>query len=436
MSKRESIFKKLWRKIGPGIITGASDDDPSGIAIYGITGAKSGYNFLWAPLFTLPFMVTMQELCGKIALATKKGVAGAIKSVVHPYIAYSVAILMFFANTFNVAADLRAISDSLNLITNAENGLPFSALKINFSAVSTEFWLIASALFIVLAIIFLSYKKLAVVLKFLTITLFAYIGSALFIKVNWLTVFNHTFIPRIPLSKESFLIIAALFGTTISPYLFFWQSDEEVEEIENRPNLKPKKIRREIRKMRADTFLGMFISNLVAFFIILASASILYNSSSSFAADGISSLTIKDIAETLRPIAGDFSYFLFVLAVIGTGFLAIPVLAGGAAYILSEVFGFPACMNKRLKDAKFFYLAISSSVFLGLLLAFLPIKTMDFLFYTGVMFAILSPLVIFLILFVSNKKKIMGEYRNSILENTLGIITLIIALAISVMSFL
>ncbi|MEK7674092.1 MAG: divalent metal cation transporter [Patescibacteria group bacterium] len=419
MSKKENFAKKIWRKIGPGFITGASDDDPSGIVIYSITGAKSWYNFLWTPIITLPLMIGIQELCGKIALTTRKGLAGIIKTIVHPYIAYSVAFLMFFANTFNVAADLRAIADSLNLITN----------------IPPEFWQIITALFVIIIITFLSYSKFANIMKIFTFSLFAYIASALMVKTNWVDVLHFTFLPKISFTKETFLMLAAILGTTISPYLFFWQGNEEIEEIENRPELKPKKVRREIKKMRADTIWGMFFSNLVMFFIILASANVLYSGSGVFTKNGLDTLSIKEIAGALRPIAGDLSYFLFALAIIGTGLLAIPVLSGGAAYILSEVFGFSACLNKKVKDAKLFYLAISSSVFLGLILSFMPIRTIDLLFYTGVMFTILSPFLIFLILMISNNKKIMGDYKNNFWENSIGIITLIIMAVVSVLSF-
>lgn len=418
MKKSDNILKKLWRKIGPGFITGASDDDPSGIAIYSITGAKTNYNFLWTPIFTLPFMIAIQELCGKIAIVTKKGLTGIIKTIVSPYISYSIAFLMFFANTFNIAADLRAIADSLNLITK----------------ISTEFWLITTALFVVCVITLLSYKKFANIMKFFTFSLLAYIVSALMIKINWINVLHSTFIPKINFSKETFLMLAAILGTTISPYLFFWQSEEEIEEIEERPNLKPKKIRREIKKMRADTFGGMFFSNLVMFFIILASANILFNANTT--SMSFENLEIKDIANALKPVAGNFSYILFALAIIGTGLLAIPVLSASAAYILSEVFEFPACINKKIKDAKLFYIAISCSVFFGLLLSFLPIKTIDLLFYTGVMFALISPLLIFLILMISNNKKIMGDYKNSLFENILGVIILLIMTTVSLLSFL
>ena len=398
----EKKAQKQWEKVGPGLVTGASDDDPSGIVTYSYAGAKGGYQFLWTALVTFPLLWNIQNICGKIAIATKKGIAGILKQISHPAVVYIIAFGMFFANTFNIAADLRAISDMLYYTA---------------PLLPKEAWLIISSLAIMCAVVFLSYRKFANVLKYLSVTLGGYILVAFFSHTDWTQAIQRTLIPSFALTKESFLIITAILGTTISPYLFFWESEEEIEELKQRKHGFQKW--REIKHMKADNAWGMFFSNAVMFFIILASANVIF-------ATGKSPENIIDVAQALQPLAGNFSTILFTLAVLGTGFLAIPVLAAGAAYILSELFKKPASLDKKINQARFFYIALLSSIFAGTLLSLLPISTIQFLFYTAILFGCIAPFLIFFILLIANNKKIMGSYKNTAVENILGVITLLV----------
>lgn len=420
--------RSFWRKLGPGLITGASDDDPSGIVIYSLAGARGGFGFLWTALLTMPLMVAIQRTCAKIAIVTRRGLAGAMKTIISPRVAYAVAGLMFLANTVNVAANLRAIGDALALL------LPFD--QAQGKPLPTEFGILIAGFTILLVTVFLSYQRFAEILKVLALTLFAYLATVLFLDLNWFEVLRHTLLPRLPRGHDEFLILAAILGTTISPYLFFWQADEEVEELQLKRQGKNHSAtaeaaanKRELKKMRADTLFGMGFSNIVMFAIILTGASLTSHGAPA-------PETIRDIANALQPLAGNFAYFLFALATIGTGLLAVPVLAGGAAYILSEVFGFPASLNRRVREAKWFYLSLSGSILLGMLLALFPIGTLELLLATGIIYAFLTPLLIALILILANNKKLMGKYQNSLIENFLGGLTLVLMTLVAILSFI
>ncbi len=407
-------IKKLFKKLGPGFITGASDDDPSGIATYSQTGAQFGYNQLWTPLFTFPFMTVIQEMCGRIGMVTGKGLAGVIrKHYARQVLTFSVFLLVA-ANTINIGADLGAMASSGQLIL----GLPFVILLIGITAL------------IVILEVFVSYKTYARLLKYLTFALFAYIITALIIKQDWPKVLNATFVPSLNFSKEYLMNIVAILGTTISPYLFFWQAGEEVEEEVAEKKLYqmgagvPHVTNKDIRKMRLDTTIGMLFSNLVMWFIILTTASTLNFS-------GITSIqTASQAALALKPLAGDFAFLLFALGILGTGFLAVPILAGSASYAVTEAFGWKEGLYRKFSQARGFYGVIIAATLIGLLINLTPIEPFQMLYYAAVFNGICAPPLLLLIMLIGNNEKIMGQHTNSKISNILGFtITAVMTLA-------
>lgn len=397
-------LKKILKVLGPGFITGAADDDPSGIAAYSQTGAMFGYSQAWTALFSFPFMTVIQEICGRIGLATGMGLSGIIRKYYPKWILYSAVFILFFANTINIAADLSAMAASAQLIIK----LPFA------------FWLIVLTLTTVTLEIFVSYSTYSRILKYLTFSLFSYIIAGFIVKQNWIQILKSTVLPTIHFSKEYLLNIVAILGTTISPYLFFWQADEEVEEeiqhhkIASMGRGKPHITGRDIRALRLDTIVGMFFSNLVMFFIIITTASTLN-------LNGITNIETADQAAlALRPIAGDFAFLLFAAGIIGTGLLAVPILAGSASYAISESFGFKAGLNKKFSQAPTFYFVIAIATLLGLLIGFLPFKPFEILYYAAILNGLSAPIILILIMKISNNKQIMNNRTNPLVSNIMG----------------
>ncbi|MDO8487033.1 MAG: Nramp family divalent metal transporter [Candidatus Curtissbacteria bacterium] len=407
-------LKKILSRLGPGFITGAADDDPSGIATYSQAGAQFGYTQLWTALFSFPFMTVIQEMCGRIGMVTGKGLSGVIRIHYSKKILYFSILLLLIANTINIGADLGAMASSAELLI----PLPFVVLL-----------LIITALSLILEV-FVSYKVYSKILKYLTFSLFSYIIVAFVVKQDWSRILTATFIPAISFNRDYFLNIVAILGTTISPYLFFWQSDEEVEEEVEFHKIRamgrgvPKITAIDIKKMRIDTLVGMFFSQLVMFFIIVTTASTL-------AAKGINNInTATDAAEALRPIAGNFTFFLFGVGVIGTGLLAVPVLAGSASYAISEAFGWKEGLYRKFKQAHGFYGIITIATVLGLLVNFTGIPPFKILYYTAVLNGIVAPPLMVLILLISNNSKIMGKYKSNTFSNIAGwAITLVMTFA-------
>lgn len=328
-------LKKFFKVLGPGLITGASDDDPSGVATYAQTGAMFGYKQLWTPLFSLPFMTAIQEMCGRIGLVTGRGLAGVMRKHYSRKLLYPVVFLLFAANTINIGADLGAMAASLRLLID----LPLPIILV----------LIVTATLILE--IFVSYKIYARFLKYLAFLLLVYVGVIFFVKLDWKAVLSGAFFPHLEFSRNYVLNLVAILGTTISPYLFFWQADEEVEEEVAHKKLRmmgagaPRVTKKDIKAMRLDTAVGMVFSNLIMFFIILAAGATLH-------VNGIFDVgTASAAAEALRPIAGDFSSWLFALGILGTGMLSIPVLAGSASYAFAEAFGLKEGLYRKLKQA-------------------------------------------------------------------------------------
>lgn len=397
-------LKKLLKILGPGFITGASDDDPSGIATYSQTGAQFGYSQLWTAFFSMPFMIVVQEMCGRIGLVTGKGLAGVVKQHYPKSILYGAVSLLLFANTVNIGADLGAMASSAQLLLD----LPF------------PIWLIGMTMVTLFLEVFVKYNTYVKYLKFLALSLLAYVVVVLIIKQDWTKIFISTVIPTFSFQKDYILNIVAIFGTTISPYLFFWQADQVVEEEVAQGKVKtmgqgqPKITIRDMKNMRIDTIVGMAFSNLIMLFIIITAASTLN-------LNGIKNVeTASQAAEALRPIAGNFTFLLFALGIVGTGLLAVPILAGSASYAVAETLGWRAGLHKKLRQAHGFYGVIAVATIVGLLINFTPIKPFTMLYYSAVLNGLCAPILLILIMLISNNKKILGTNTNGLFSNVLG----------------
>ncbi|MBI4919945.1 Nramp family divalent metal transporter [Candidatus Azambacteria bacterium] len=407
-------IKKFFKRLGPGFITGASDNDPSGIATYSQAGAQFGYRQLWTALFSFPFMAVIQEMSGRIGVVTGKGLSAVIGRHYSKKILYFAITLLLVSNTVNIGADLGAMASSMRLLID----LPFAVLLLAMTAL------------ILILEIFLSYKTYVKFLKYLVLSLLAYIVTAFAIKQNWSEVLISTIRPTVLWNKAYLLNIVAILGTTISPYLFFWQSDEEVEEEVAKHKLKemgvgtPEIGKKDIRDMRIDTVFGMFFSNFITFFIILTAAATL-------ALSGITDVDTADKAATaLRPIAGDFAYLLFAVGIIGTALLSVPILAGSASYAVSEAFNWKEGLYKKFSKAHGFYGVITVATAIGLIINFTPIPPFKVLYYAAALNGILAPPLMALMLIIGNDKKIMGKYTNSRFSNIFGwFITAVMAIA-------
>ncbi len=406
--------RDFWFLLGPGLTTGASDDDPSGIATYSQTGAQYGFGLLWLAAFTLPFMAVVQEMCARIGLVTGKGLAANIKTHFNAKILYFATLLLFIANTFNIGADIGAMANAIQLL------YP----QFHF------YYLIVGITFIILLLqIFTPYIRYARILKYLALILFAYILSAILTHPNWHTILHYSVLPHITFDKNQLLLICAILGTTITPYLFFWQTAQEIEEeiSEGQTNLKLRKISgpTKMKRMRIDVWVGMSLSNIVMFFIITACASVLFK-------HGITNITTAaQAAQALRPFAGKLTYFLFAIGIIGVGLLAIPVMAAASAYAVSESIGKShQGLNVKLNKALDFYGVIIISMLLGLLMNFIGFNPIKALIYSAVLNGMIAPIIIALIILIARNKKIMGEWKNSKISSMLAwFLTVIMSIA-------
>ncbi|MBI5530211.1 MAG: divalent metal cation transporter [Candidatus Doudnabacteria bacterium] len=393
-----------WATLGPGLTTGAADDDPSGIATYSQTGAQYSFNLLWMAAFSFPLMAIVQEMCARIGLVTGRGLAGNIRRHYPAWVLYVCTALLFIANTFNIGADLGAMAKATQLLL-PQTG--FYALVIFFTVLS-----------LVLQI-FTSYAQYAKYLKWLALVLLAYILSAFFLDLNGKSLVFHTFIPHINFNRDEIFLICGILGTTISPYLFFWQTSQEVEEqiMEGKTSIKLRQSEttdEEISKMRIDVWSGMFFSNLTMFFIIVTCATALYQ-------HGITDIkTAADAAAALKPIAGPFASLLFTLGIVGVGLLAVPVLAGSTAYAMSEAMGWKQGLYRKLKQAYPFYGVIIISMLLGMLMNFLGLDPIKGLIYAAVLNGLVAPVILVLIVQLSSNKKVMNHRVNSRTASTLG----------------
>ncbi len=401
------LAEEYWNTLGPGLISGASDDDPSGIATYSQAGAQYGFKLLWLSWFTFPLMAVVQEMCARIGIVTGHGLAANIRRRYSRAALYLITALLFIANTFNIGADLGAMAKGSQLIAPHAS---FVILIVGFAVLS------------LLLQIFTTYARYAKYLKYLAFVLLAYVVSALMSHLDWSAVMHNLVVPHLSFTKNQIFLVCAILGTTISPYLFFWQTSQEVEE----QNLQGREddtkwtqpvTKKEIGHLRADVWSGMFFSNVVMFFIIAACAATLFS-------HGITNITTAaDAATALRPFAGDFAFFLFALGIAGTGMLAIPVLAGSTSYAISESFGWKHGLYRKLKEAYAFYGVIIVSVVLGILLNFVGIDPIKALIYSAIANGIIAPVILIFVLKLSSSKHVMGEHKNSRLATWIGWIT-------------
>lgn len=387
--------KDYWLMLGPGLTTGASDDDPSGIATYSQVGAQYGFGMLWLSVWTFPLMAFVQEMCARIGLVTGRGLAGNIRVHFSRKILYACTLLLFAANAFNIGADLGAMAKAVQLLN---PNLNFYAIVVGFT------------IFSLLLQIFTPYVKYAKYLKWLALILLSYILSSILAHLDWGEVAKHLVVPEIHWNKDYILLLCAVLGTTISPYLFFWQTSQEVEEqvllgkttVRSRRHTDPG----DIRSMRIDVWSGMLLSNIVMFFIIAACGGILFP-------NGITEIqTAAQAAEALRPFAGNATYFLFAIGLIGTGLLAIPVLAGSSSYALAESLGWKEGLYRNLSQAYAFYGVIIISMVVGMGMNFIGLDPIKALIYSAVANGLVAPLILLMIVLISSNKKIMGRWVN------------------------
>jgi NRAMP (natural resistance-associated macrophage protein)-like metal ion transporter len=401
--KISSKLVRFWKLLGPGLVTGASDDDPSGIATYSQAGAKLGLATLWTAIIAFPLMAAIQQMCARIGMVTQQGLTGNLKKHYSKSILYLMLVFSFPAIILNIGADIAGMGAVGNLL--------FPSINENYFSVFFTFLLLA-------LIIYLPYQKIASILKYLCIVMLVYFIVPFLYKQDLLAILRATFIPTIEFNRDFIAILVGILGTTISPYLFFWQASVEVEEMNDKKHLiVNKKI---IRDMEKDVDFGMGFSGFVMYFIILTTGTVLYSS-------GIHQIeTVEQAALALKPLAGDMAYLLFAIGIIGTGLIAIPVLSGSLSYIFTETFGWEKGLNKKFHEAKGFYFIIGLSLFLGLSLNYVGISPIDALIYTAILYGLTAPVLIAIILHIANNEEVMGEHTNSLIVNILGALAFII----------
>lgn len=401
--KGEGPIRRFIAMLGPGLITGASDDDPSGIGTYTAAGASLGFATLWTAVVTLPLMAAVQFICAKIGMVYGKGMAGVLRDHYPRWVLYVAVTLLFVANTINAGTDIGAVAAAFNLIA------PALPVKLLIAPV---------ALSIVVLQVWGSYRLIAKVFKWLSLTLFAYIAATFIARPPWGEVLRNTFAPHVSFDGHYLLTLVAILGTTISPYLFFWQASEEVEEEVQmgRTTLAEREgaTHSELKHASLDTCVGMLFCNLVFYFVILASAATLH----AHGQTDVQSAT--DAARALEPFAGPAAKYLFAVGLIGAGFLAVPVLSGSVAYAAAETFGWEYGLDTKPRQAKQFYAVIAISTAFGTLVNFTGVNLIRALFWTAVINGLLAPPLLVLIMLISNNRKVMGPHTNSKLVNVLG----------------
>jgi NRAMP (natural resistance-associated macrophage protein)-like metal ion transporter len=404
MASITSKILRYWKIIGPGLVTGASDDDPSGIATYSQAGAAFGLSTLWTSIVAFPLMAAIQKMCARIGLVTNQGLTGALKSHYPRPILYLMLIFSFPAIVMNIGADIAGMGAVGNLL---------------FPSIDATFFSVFFTILLLGLIIYLPYTQIASILKYLCIVILVYFIVPFLYKQDLVEIAKSTFIPTIKFDKDFIAIIVGILGTTISPYLFFWQASVEVEEMKHKKRhvMVNKKI---IDEMNQDVDFGMTVSGFVMYFIILTTGTVLYQG-------GIHQIdTVEQAAMALKPLAGNLAYLLFAVGIIGTGLIAIPVLSGSLSYIFTETFGWEQGLDKKFHQAKGFYSIIAISLLLGLSLNYVGISPMKALIYTAILYGLTAPVLIGIILHISNNKKIMGENVNGLTANILGFAALII----------
>lgn len=394
-AKIKRKITKFWQRIGPGIVTGASDDDPSGIATYSQAGASFGLSFLWTALVSYPLMYAIQEMCARIGIVCSTGLTGVIKKHYPKYFVFILILIVIPAIILNIAADLAGMSAVANLL--------FPRIpKLLFNLLITSM--------LIFGMIIFSYEKIAQILKYFTFVLLAYFIVPFLVKNDWKQVAWHTFVPAFNMTKEYLSIFVAVLGTTISPYLFFWQASMSLEHHNHGSDSQAA----EIRYMNVDVNLGMLASNLAMFFIILTTGSVLFP-------QGITNIeTVEQAAQALKPLAGDLAYLIFSVGVLGVGFIAVPVLAGCVGYIFAELFNWKKGLDKKFNEASEFYTMIVLSMVLGFSINVFGIDPIQSLIITAIVYGITAPIFIAMILHICNNKAIMGKNTNTLFFNVLG----------------
>ncbi len=403
-------FSRFLKVLGPGLITGASDDDPSGIATYSQAGAAFGLSTLWTAWITFPLMAAIQEMCARIGLVTSQGLAGTLRSNYSKPVLYLMLLFSFPAIVMNIGADIAGMGAVGNLL---------------FPSISAIYFCVGFTILLLLSIILLPYRKISSVLKYLCLSLLVYFVVPFLYKQDWLAVMKATVIPTLRFDKEFVSILVAILGTTISPYLFFWQATMQVEDVKQMEKelVVNKKV---MKEMKQDVDFGMLFSNVTMFFILLTTGTVLFNG-------GIHQIeTVEQAAEALKPLAGNWAYLLFAIGVIGTGFLAIPVLSGSLSYIITETFGWKQGLDKKFHEAKAFYIIIAISLIIGLSLNYIGFSPIRALIYSAILYGLTAPVLIAMILHISNNKKIMGRFTNTRKSNILGFSAFILMSAASV----
>ncbi len=409
---RTTILKTILRRIsehplarvGPGLITGVADDDPSGIATYSQAGAQFGLNMLWTLPLTYPLMAAVQSMCARLGRVTGRGLAANIKANFPPWVLFGVVSLLLVANTLNIAADVAAMGESAELVS----GWNRHGLTLLFAAVTLGLQ------------IFVPYHRYVFFLKWLTLALLSYAAVLFTVHVPWGQVLARTLLPQVKFDAATATVVIAIFGTTISPYLFFWQASEEVEDMSaDRPALiaDPTGAPKELRRIRWDTWSGMLYSNLTAYFIVLATAVTLHS-------QGVVDIqTAGQAASALRPLAGDFAFFLFAMGILGVGLIGIPVLAGSSAYALAEAMGWKWGLERKAQDARGFYAVIAAGVLIGVGLEYAPINPMKALFWSAVINGVVAVPLVVIVILLSRRPAVMGRFTASSSLTVLGWIT-------------
>jgi NRAMP (natural resistance-associated macrophage protein)-like metal ion transporter len=396
-------FKLFSKDMGPGIITGASDDDPSGIATYSQAGAAFGYTTLWTAWLTFPLMAIIQEMCARIGLVTAKGLTAIIKEFYPRPLLIALVLFSFPAIVLNIGADIAGMGAVTNLL---------------FPKIPAFVFSILFTLIMFVCLLLFPYKKIARILRMLCLSLLVYFVVPFMVKENWHSMIANTLVPHIQLTKTFFALLVGILGTTISPYLFYWQTTMEAENRTAGGLILLKK--KDFTIMRRDVGIGMFFSNLVMFFIILTTAAVLHPA-------GITQInTVDEAAAALKPLAGNWAYLLFALGVIGTGFLAIPVLCGTLSYMFTETFGWQGTLDNTFKQAKGFYSVMATSLLVGLFLNFMHISPVKALIYTAILYGMMAPPLILIIINIANNKNIMGKRVNGRLSNIGAYLTFIL----------
>jgi len=411
MNVRKKVLH-FWKSLGSGFITGAVDDDPSAITAYTVAGSRYGNSMLWTLMFTLPFMVTFQEMAARIGALSGCGLTGNIKRHYPLVLLIFIAGIIVITNVLNIGANIYGMAGALNLLL----PVPVEVLAILLSAV------------VLVMSITLSYEQISRMFKWLAVSLFAYVFAFFLVQTDWGDILAHTLIPTFHADRGFLITLFAVVGTTLSPYLYFWQASEEAEDVRlNRPHLKVCKFRPvgsgAFKRIELDVKFGMIFSNVISFFIMALTAATLYHSG----AGNIE--TLREAAEALKPLAGEYAYLLFTLGILGVGLMSIPVLAGSVGYVLAELMGWRGSLNKTFGQAREFYVAMIISVIVGLLIPFVGITPIQALFYTAVLNGLISPILIMVLLHMSGNPNIVGPHVTRPWGRALGHIGLFVMLA-------